>query len=305
MSERTLQAKNITWHHFATATDADLESLQGRFKFHHLDYEDIRTDTPISKMDIYKHYIFFVFHFPTWRKESEHVFGQEFCVFLSNDVLVTIGKEPYEAIETFFDHVEKSSKFRASLMGQGTSHLLYRLLMEAFRGSMQIVKELTKKVSQLEDAIEHRYEKRLTVDLGHVRRNTLFLRHIVDPQRNMLSTLSTTKRFFFQDEQAIYFDDLKDVLDSLSLTAENLKHIIDGLFDINETLLSHKTNEVVTLLTIISAALMVPTLISGFYGMNVSWLPFVSQPHIVASFFALGLLGIITIVILILRISRD
>ena len=304
MSERIIESKNVTWHHISNLSDTDLEALQDRFKFHSLDYEDILTDSPISKMDTYKHYLFFVFHIPTIHIETGHVFGEPFYVFLSNDVLVTLSRTPQATIEALFDRFEKSTKFRTSVMNRGSSYLLYRILLDGFRHSMEIVKDLSNEVTRLEEAIEHKFEKKITVDLGHARRNALFLRHIIDPQRNILVTLSNTKRIFLQDEHFIYFDDLHDVLDTISLTSENLKHIIDGLFDMNETLLSHKTNEVITLLTIISAALMVPTLITGFYGMNVDWLPFAFEPRFVAALFVLGILGMIAVVTAVLKRHR-
>lgn len=89
------------------------------------------------------------------------------------------------------------------------------------------------------------------------------------------------------------------------MAADNLKLIVDGLFDVNEALLSHRTNEVVTLLTVVSASLMVPTLIAGFYGMNVPWLPYASDAKIVGLFYAFGLVGMALVVLVILRRSRS
>ena len=65
--------------------------------------------------------------------------------------------------------------------------------------------------------------------------------------------------------------------------SENLNNIIDGLFEVNEAFLSHRTNEIIRILTIISVILMPPTLISSYYGMNISSLPFVHSIEIVTT----------------------
>ena len=301
MTDRIVESKKIAWHHISQVSDADIEMLQKQYKFHSLDYEDVLSDAPLSKLDIYKHYLFLIFHLPTINEENGHVYGKALFVFLSQGVLVTISHKPHKVIDTFHERMQNSPKFCASVMNKGVGYLLYRILSEGFRDSMHIVKELVSEVSRLEETIEHKYEKKITVDLGHARRNALFLRHIVDPQRNILTTLSSTKRTFLEEEQNIYFDDLHDVLDTISLTSDNLKHIVDGLFDINETLISHKTNEVITLLTIVSAALMVPTLISGFYGMNVDWLPYAFDPRFVSSLFVIGVVSMFVIIFIVLR----
>ncbi|TAL51001.1 hypothetical protein EPN81_01205 [Patescibacteria group bacterium] len=304
MGGEIFEAKGVKLHHIREVTEHDLEILQATFRFHHLDYEDIRTQTPISKMDPYKHYVFFVFHVPAVHAETGYLYGEELYVFFSKDGLVTITQKPIPALEAVISRMEKSSKFRSLILGKGTAFCLQRILGDVFRESLGIVADLTLEVRRLEQAIEVRHDKRLTVDLGHARRNILFLRQVIDPQRAILTSLSDLKRGFISDDMAVYFDDVHDVLDTIWLSTDNLKLIIDGLFDVNEALLSHRTNEVVTFLTFISAALMVPTLIAGFYGMNVPWLPFATDARFVSLVYLVGFIGMVLVVVAIIRRSR-
>lgn len=305
MGAKIIESKGIAWHHISDVDEKDLEHLQTTFKFHHLDYDDIRSQTPISKMDVYKHYIFFVFHIPMIDAQTRQLNGEEIYVFLSKDGLVTITDTKIPALETFIQRVQKSTKFRSSIMGKGTSFCLHKVLAEVFRESLTLVADLTLEVRRLEKAIEKHHDKRITVDLGHARRNILFLRHVIDPQRTMLSSLSNIKRSFISDDVSLYFDDVHDVLDTVWLSCDNLKLIIDGLFDVNEALLSHRTNQVVTLLTIVSAALMVPTLIAGFYGMNVPWLPYADNPEVISVLYLFGFIGMMIVVLAIVSRSRS
>ena len=88
----------------------------------------------------------------------------------------------------------------------------------------------------------------------------------------------------------IYFDDVKDTLDSMSIVIENLKGTVDGLFDVNEAFLSHRTNEIIRTLTIISVILMPPTLITSFYGMNIIDLPLASNMPLVITMILLSMI---------------
>jgi magnesium transporter len=304
MGTTKIKAKDLTWHHIDKVGEGDLDQLQQEFKFHHLDYEDIRSEMPISKMDVYKHYIFFVLHIPTIHKDTGHVYGDELYVFLSKDRIITLTNSPIAPLNDFFGQLAQGTKFRNSVFTKGTAHLLYRILMESFRSSLTIAAKLTQEVTRIEEAIESHHEKRITVDLAHSRRNILFLRHIIDPQRNILTSFTHTKHSFISNETLVYFDDLRDTLDTIWLTADNLKLIIDGLFDVNEALLSHKTNKIITLLTIVSAALMVPTLIAGFYGMNVSWLPLSENPQFVLLLYLIGFVGMMALVIVVVKKPR-
>ena len=95
----------------------------------------------------------------------------------------------------------------------------------------------------------------------------------------------------------IYFDDLKDTFDGMWVVADNLKNILDCLFDVNEAFLSHKTNEIIRILTIISVILMPPTLISSYYGMNIDRLPFAHSIELVSLIILFSLLVAFVLII--------
>ncbi|MBI5793708.1 magnesium transporter CorA family protein [Candidatus Uhrbacteria bacterium] len=304
MGTKTIEAKGVNWHHVSGVAEKDLKALQEKFKFHHLDYEDIRNESPISKMDAYKHYIFFLFHVPSVHETSGNIYGEPVYVFLSTEDLVTVTYKPFQELDAYFERMSQNAKFRSVVLGKGTSFAMYRIISHLFHGSLHIIGKLTQEVNRLEESIEHNHDKRLTVDLGHARRNVLFLRHLVDPQRSMLLSLRHTTRSFIPEDILVYFDDLHDILDTIWLSTDNLKLLIDGLFDVNEALISHKTNQIITILTFLSAALMVPTLIAGFYGMNASWLPFVESPKVITLLYVLGMLGMVFVLMGIVRRKR-
>ncbi len=305
MGSNAIETKGIVWHHISQVNEADLEGLQQTFKFHHLDYDDIRAETPISKMDPYKHYVFNVFHIPVTDHAKDHVYGEEVYIFISKDALVTATHVSIPALDDLFEKMKSNAKLRTSILGKGTAFCMHKILADLFRDSIHIVGNLTQEVHRLEDAIERSHDKRLTVDLAHARRNILYLRHVIDPQRSMLTSLSNLKRPFLPEDVHVYLDDVHDILDTVWLSADNLKLIVDGLFDMNEALLSHKTNEIITILTVVSVSFMFPMLLAGFYGMNVSWLPWHESPLVVLALYSIGFFGMLAFVVAVIRRPRS
>ena len=61
MTHKIVEAKDIVWIHINCVNEEALDYLKQNFKFHHLDYDDIRSATSLSKIDTYKHYLFFTF----------------------------------------------------------------------------------------------------------------------------------------------------------------------------------------------------------------------------------------------------
>ncbi len=293
MSIKTVEGTGCVWHHVPEVANDDIQVLQEKFKFHPLDYEDLKTETPLSKMDTYKHYVFCLFHLPFRDAKTGRIRAQEVAVFLSEKQIVTITHEPIKAVDQLFQKMEKQIRARSSTMGKGTSLLLYHILYQGFRGSQSIVSNLTAEVSRLEDELREGSRRHTTIELGNVRRDVLYLRHIIDPQRQILTSLGSLKRYFLPEELQVYFDDVDDILDIMWTTSNNLKLLIEGLFDMNEALLSHRTNDVILLLTVLSASLMAPTLVAGFYGMNVDWLPFAGDSSMVLLVFIVSFIAVL------------
>ncbi len=69
------------------------------------------------------------------------------------------------------------------------------------------------------------------------------------------------------DEDA-YFGDIQDHLAKAWDTLEDFKDVVDSLAEANDSLTSHRTNQVIRALTSWSIILMSVTFIAGVYGMN-------------------------------------
>lgn len=271
---KTLKGKKFAWHHVSKFTDHDLELLQKDFKFHPLDFDDIREMAELPKLDIYKYYLFGIFSIPYYHTETDKIEKADIAIFLSNKEVVTITKDRVDVIDRYFARASKSTGLKRDALGKSTGYFVYKLLDYAFRDAKSVLKVLSRETHVLEKALHSKHAKQTTRRLGLLRRNLLFLRHIIDPQRIIVDQMKNAKKSFVPSELDVYFDDLKDTLDGMWVISDNLKNIVDGLFDVNEALLSHRTNEIIRVLTVISVVLMPPTLIASYYGMNVSNLPF-------------------------------
>ena len=84
------------------------------------------------------------------------------------------------------------------------------------------------------------------------------------------------------------FDDLyHDTMELID--AENIQRdIINNLFDMQSTIVSNELNVVMKKITAIAAIIMVPTLITGIYGMNFEFLPL--RDHVYGFYVLLGIM---------------
>ncbi|MBU4421706.1 magnesium transporter CorA family protein [Patescibacteria group bacterium] len=291
-----IKSEKLTWGNADKVDEQTINRLKKLYKFHHLDWEDVQSDIHDPKLDVYKNYLFAIFNVPNFKDHSRYVALEELDIFIGKSYIITIHKGGLKEIDELFKKLEKSSALRKEWLGKGTDFVLFKILQLLFKTRMkQAADHISAKLIHVEKNVYSHTGRQNIEELATLRRNVLSFRRLVDPQRELISSLAIDKHGFINDEYEPYFDDVRDYLDRIWTRLSNYKDTIDGLYETNESLLTYKTNEIIKILTIISVALMPPTLLSGIFGMNIN-LPFEGQPNMVWAIY--GFIFAITMIII-------
>ena len=106
-------------------------------------------------------------------------------------------------------------------------------------------------------------------DISNVKQEIINFRKVIRPQRPVLRELEKVKQRYLADDLEIYFDDIVDASERIWDMLENFKEVVEALEDTNESVLSHRVNEVLRVLTSFSVVILPLTLIASIWGMNV------------------------------------
>jgi len=291
---KIIKSGRFRWVHINKVDENTINRIKKLFKFHHLDIEDVRADIHDPKLDSYKKYLFAIFNLPLFNKNSLYIKPEELDVFVGKNYIVTIHNGGLKELDNLFKKIENNFNLRSENLGRGVDYLLFMLLQDLFRLRMKSVADnISSKLNKVEERVYSHTGRQNIQELAALRRNVLLFRRMVDPQREIITSLSMDKKDFINDIYQPYFDDVRDYLNRIWTRLSNYKDIIDGLYETNESLISHRTNEIIKALTIISVAIMPMTLLSSIYGMNIK-LPFQNTSSFVWSMF--GLIFAITMI---------
>jgi magnesium transporter len=105
---------------------------------------------------------------------------------------------------------------------------------------------------------------------GQLRR----LEVVIDGQMDALGQWREQTSLALDSHLDVRFNDLQEHLRRVYNHAVVLKHDIDALVQIYFSATSHRTNDILQFLTIVSAIFLPMNLIAGVFGMNFSYLPF-------------------------------
>ncbi len=90
MSVKEIKQGKLTWVNISKVNDESIAYLRDKYKFHHLDIEDIQSESQNPKLDVYKDYLFLVLHFPQWKSATKKIIPHEVDIFVGENFLITV-----------------------------------------------------------------------------------------------------------------------------------------------------------------------------------------------------------------------
>jgi len=266
-----LAAAGLTWIHLDRPSLDAAQDLADRFGWHALDVEDVMSKRQRPKVDDYadEGYLFGVLHFPVYDRAIQRLNAAELDAFVGPDYLVTLPTVELLPLTRLFRRCEEDGAFREQLFSKGSGRLLYEVLDDLFDYCFPILDKIGHKLDSLEDDVFEGRSEEVVRDISNVKQEIISYRKIVKPERSTLRVLEARTQRFLPQDLEVYFDDIVDAAERIWDLLDNYKEVVEALEDTNESVISHRQNDVLRILTVFSVVLLPLTLITGFFGMNV------------------------------------
>ncbi len=273
----TISLAGLTWIDIAPPTESERDYLAANYPFHPLDLDDILSRIQRPKIDEYQDYLFFVFHFPIFRKAERVLAPSQLSVFISSDYLITVHSGELKPLVKLVKECQIDEESRQDYLGQGPGSLLYRILDRLVDYCLPILNKVGSGIEEVEDSIFSDRKRGAVREISRLRRDIIAFRRIIWPMRAVIGRLEARVRRFVKPDLSVYFGDIVDHLDRLWDGLDEYKEIIEGLSDTFDSMATNRTNEVVRILTIIAIVMLPVTVVASIWGMNIE-LPFTGSP---------------------------
>jgi magnesium transporter len=265
-----LEAHGLTWIHLNAPTGDEASALAERFGWHPLDLEDVLSRRQRPKVDEYPDYLFVVLHFPVYDKAIQRLNAGELDAFVGGGYLVTLPTVELLPVTRLFRRCEEDEELRDTLFSRGSGYLLYHVLDDLFDYCFPILDKINHKLDSLEDDMFEGRSEELVRDISNVKQEIISYRKIIKPERSTLRVLERyTQRYLPEELADAYFGDIVDATERIWDLLDNYKEVVEGLEGTNESIISHRQNAVLRILTVFSVVILPLTLITGIFGMNV------------------------------------
>jgi magnesium transporter len=200
-----------------------------------------------------------------------HEMTRKVAIFYGPDFLITI----HRTEQPFLTAIKEKYESGAIPVGAGERRKGYmpRILIELVNGAIATYEKPLGKAETAIDAFEATIfgEQEFSGTLHGI---YLEKRRVTQMRRMLSHTLDAVQKLVPASEPtAPLYQDIRENAESMHSYADELLEEVNSLLSIQLALASHRTNEVVRVLTVFSVFFLPLTFIVGIYGMNFEFMP--------------------------------
>ncbi|MBL8133079.1 MAG: magnesium transporter CorA family protein [Anaerolineae bacterium] len=279
MTYLKVTGEQTTWINLIDPTPIDIEGLRRNLPFiHPLNLEDILSVTERPKIDIQPDYLYITLHFPLWDANNRVSRPYELDFVVARNVLVTAHDGRMPLMVNLFNGCRDEQDVRGMMLNGTSSHAFYYIVDKLVDGIFPMLRKVDSNLRAIENNIFTSDGQLIIRDIAILRRDIISLRRIIRQQLPVADELSRMDSPLLREGLERYFDDIVDHLNRARDIIDEDFEVISSLAETADTLLSHRINGVMRILTVFSVIMLPLTFISSVYGMNII-LPLAEHPN--------------------------
>jgi len=289
-----LEREELFWLDLVDPTDADINSLGELIAIHPLALEDTREFHQRVKLDDYARSALLVFYGAEPTPHDGRPRMVEVHLHICSSALVTVRREPLTALADVSRRADANPS-------EDHDHPVYEVLDALADSMLESLNGFDDVIDELQDALVERATPAHRRRIFELRRHIAELRHIVLPERDLLTPADALIRTLPASGRIGERERIRDISDHLDHAAgliTSYREQLAGLLDLYLTEVSNGMNEVMKRLTVMATVFLPLTFLTGFFGMNFGWLVKVIGPEWTFPVFGVGLLIVSTLAVI-------
>jgi magnesium transporter len=262
----SLENEKVTWVNVEGLGSVDLIQELGRlFQIHPLAIADIFTVAQRPHLDAYDRQIFLLLQMVYQDQELEIVFEQ-LSILIGERFVLTFQEEPghdvFEPVRTRLREGAGNARFLRN------DYLAYVLVDTVIDHYFPVVEKIGEAIEGMEETLLEKPTRENLRQVHEIRGALALLRRAIWPERDLLLRLWHDESGLLSDRTKPFIRDTYDHALALIDLLESYRDATVNFMELYISGLSMRTNEIVRVLTVISALFIPLTFIAGVYGMN-------------------------------------
>lgn len=269
----------IKWINITDPNKKDVEYLKNNFSLCPSILQEFIPPIKRPKVEEYKDYLFIVIHFPVFNRSERRTISTELDIILYKDTIITSHTGFLPELKNFLKKCSASELARNYYIKINAIHLAYKLLDSLIDTRLPMLDHIDDNINEVESGIFRGDEKKMVSEIAIIKRDIINFRKIIKPQRMVLESFARLSHKICDENLSRLAAEVIGSNMKVWNTLENHKEMIEALEHTNESLLSHKLNDTMRILTAFSVIIFPLTLVVNIFGISVTnGMPFRESP---------------------------
>lgn len=261
--EKIFLLKRAVWIDCVNPSKEEIDAIFRKTGINPDDIKDCLDQSEKPRLQRDQKYFFFIVGVPV-RKDGGQISTSPLGIFKGERFLLTVHKFKINALDDFV----KKEESLVPVFKQGEERVMYNLLLSIFKDFYTIIEGFEQDLEKIENRVIKASDKTLH-DILNAKKILLYIRRALRDNQEVISAL---KESTLIKKRALLYDlsvEAVQQVDMVELSRERLTVALEIYF----SSVSNRLNEIMKYFTVIASLILLPTLISGIYGMNFQILP--------------------------------
>ena len=254
----------VVWIDVIGHGDAELlRSVRSVLGLHELAVEDVVNLGQRPKLEAFDENLFCVARM--LESDERGVHSEQLSLFLADGVVVTFQEHAGDCLGALRKRIRDD---RGRVRSRGADYLFYAVLDAVIDGYFPILSKVGDRIEDIEERVLDESIHDPVGPLHSARRDLLILRKSILPLRDAMAPLADRDHAFVREDTRVYFRDAVDHLRRTADAVEAYRDLAGSVMDAHLSVVSHRLNDVMALLTIVSTIFIPLSFLVGLWGMN-------------------------------------
>jgi magnesium transporter len=262
----------MEWHEISDPMDPQLDALAVRFNLHPLHIEDCRHRNQIAKIENSGHYLFLVLK-PVAIVDEESLDISDLDLFIGADFVITVQETEQPAVQQMIQRTR--ALYEQTLR---PDQIMYRLIDGVVDSYVPVLDIFSDRLDEIETQVLEEPDPKALARIFSTKRCLIQVRRVLSNTREVAGHIQRGASPLIGSDLAPFMRDVYDHLVRNLDTVEMFRDLLTGSLDVYLSSVANRTNQVMKVLTVMGTLALPALVISGFYGMNFDYLPWMHEP---------------------------
>ena len=259
----TEKLKTFSWVNVGNPDHDDFERLQSEYKIDEDNIIDILDPDEQPRLEIEDDYKVIIVRFPIINRENDTLWHTEpLSIIYSHNRVITVCRKRCDLL----DKIKKDEK-------TSREEFILNILYYIAESYLRLLKELNKRVLESKKGLQKRISRYDLMALLEVENSYTLYMAGIKGNVSVLDKLEKMRGFIKTDEAQELAEDARIELGQATEVVTSYSKMLKSIKEAFESIINMDSNRYINRLTMWNIILVIPTVIVGYYGMNVN-LPF-------------------------------